>query len=217
MFGEQLDHCRSWDSAHDDMRTQGMHDGIEGLLDQRPDSGHRGGPLGWKLEQKQARGAEHSNELRYVLLCKALWHVLERDGGVHEIELPVIKPAQIARFVHQVFTTADVTVIAAGVFDHGRRDIDAAHMFEMGGEGLGEPSDATAEIESGFLLPQRMDRSGVLEHRVDFYCSSSKEPLGVPGSIAFFSARQNGSERVLAAKGVPMLLERAKAQLPIIK
>src|SRR5579864_3595768 len=107
-------------------------------------------------------------------------------------------------------------VIAASVFDHRGRDIDAANLFEMRGECLSEPSDAASEVESGFLPAQRMDGLGVLEHCIDLHRSGAEEPLGVPSAIARFGARQNCPEWILAAERIPMLLEGAKDRKSVV-
>ena len=103
--------------------------------------------LARQLKQGYAARREHSHKLNDIAAAVAGRHVLERDAGIDEIEMPVRKDAQIAFLVHHVLAAAAVLVVIIGLLDHGSGNIHAIDVLEMPGQGLGQPPDATSEIE----------------------------------------------------------------------
>jgi len=195
-----------------------MQQGKEQLMRQGTDAGETPGAAAGKLKQQQAVRAKHSEKLRDILFREARRHVLQRDAGIDKVELASGKEAQIAGFVYYVLRAPSGMLpggilIAAGVLDHGRRDIHSAHTVEVRGQRLGKPSDTASEVERCLFLKQGPKRFGIAEHCFDFEDTTLEEFLDVPRDILlFFGPRQNSAQRVLSGKRIPMLLQRTKVQ-----
>jgi hypothetical protein len=71
-----------------------------------------------QLEQHCAARREQSHKLNDVAPAVAGRHVLERDAGIDEIEMPVGKDAQIAFLVHHVLAAAAMLVVIVGLLNH---------------------------------------------------------------------------------------------------
>ena len=55
----------------------------------------------------------------------------------------------------------------------------------------------------------------IAKHLIDFQHAGLEEFQNIPGDIFLFRPCENGAQGILAAKGIPVLLERAKVQLQL--
>jgi len=80
----------------------------------------------------------------------------------------------------------------------------------MFGEGRGEASDATTEIEGGSLLVRReAQRLQMTEDRVNFLPTSGKELLGNPLATMPGRVRADGPQWICPGKTLPVFLQLA--------
>jgi hypothetical protein len=128
--------------------------------------------------------------------------VLQHDAAVDEVEAGVGEDAEVGTLVvHKPAVV--VAVVPGGGGEHGRRDVDAGHPVEVGGEGLGKSSHATAEVEGVPPGDRRPELAQEPHDLVDLPPAGGEELPRIPPPATPLGAGQHRPHRVVLAEGVP--------------
>jgi hypothetical protein len=146
-----------------------------------------------QLKTQHAAGLQYPDEFREVGSDHVGWVVLQDIGGEDEIEVLVFEDGDIGLPIDTIPTSVAMPVVSPGLFDHAVGDIHAVTDLELLSQCLGDPPDATSEIEgdapfkSEIEPPHRLEfvlqvRSPGLKEHGDILCEGFTrrvEPCGI--------------------------------------
>ncbi len=97
-----------------------------------------------------------------------------------------------------------VVIEGFGYFDHSGGNVDAHNLVVIRSQSPGEPAHSAAEIEGPAGGPIRQQSIQVLHLSPDRLASRLEKCLRVPAAVSHFRFGQDGPERILSCKTLPV-------------
>ena len=162
------------------------------------------------MEDEDAAGRQHAQQLADVALAVARLHVLKDQRRIGEAEGRFVEEQRIGRRVQVVGAAIGMAIVAGGGSQHRARDVNAVAALEVAGQRLRDPSDAAAEVERTAARHLEVQRRRPVQRRRNLFGAVPEELFGIPAAAALGGIGEDGPERIAPAESIPVAPERGE-------